>query len=91
MAEIDLTLFFMFKVYQKIQAQIADSLSVAASHQKTEFLVEMAVELLVLVIFLCFVLRFYRKDKRDTLFRIGRILLLPIGIIKTNAKIFKNF
>jgi len=81
----------MFKTYQKAQRQIADSLSVAADHQKTEYMLEIAIELLILLIFLGYVVVFFRRDKRHTLIRIGKILLLPIGIIKNNSKILRSF
>ena len=33
--EIDKSLFYMFKIYQKAQTEIADSLSIAANNQKS--------------------------------------------------------
>ena len=81
----------MFKIYQKAQTEIADSLSIAADNQKTEYMTEIAIELLVLMVFLGYMGVFFKKDKKYTLIRIGKILLLPIGVIKNNSKILKQF
>ena len=81
----------MFKIYQKSQSEIAGSLSIAANNQKAEYMIEMAIEMLVLLVFLGCVGVFFKKDKKHTLFRIGKILLLPVGIIRNNSKILKSF
>ena len=52
---------------------------------------EIIVELLFALVFLGFVPKFYHDDKRSTLLRIGKILLLPIGAIKNNPKILRSF
>lgn len=91
LSQVDQTLFHMFKIYQQTQAEITDSLGVAIVKQKTEYILEITIELAVLMIFLGYAFLFYAKENKETATRIGKILLLPVEVIKGDLKILRNF
>ena len=88
MKKVDRAFLHMFKVFQIMQELIIDSLELKISNQKIEFMFYISVELLV---FCAFARRFQTNENRKSSDRVGRILLLPVRIIKNELKILKNF
>lgn len=81
----------MFKVFQIMQELIIDSLELKISSQKIEFMFYISVELTIFLAFCAFARRFQTNENRKSSDRVGRILLLPVRIIKNELKILKNF
>ena len=81
----------MFKIFQKTQAEITNSLIVAINNQKAEYLFEIILELMVFVAFLGYIARFYFRENKECMNRIGKILLLPVSVVKNDLKILNNF
>ena len=81
----------MFKIFQKTQAEITNSLIVSINNQKAEYFFEIILELMVFIAFLGYIARFYFRENKECMNRIGKILLLPVSVVKNDLKILNNF
>ena len=87
---IDYSIFFMFKIYQATQARIFISLNEAIQGNSKFDYVLFSLQILVFVVVIGFSWLFVKREKRAISNLAGRILLVPLPVIRASHGLLKK-
>lgn len=88
---IDLSIFYAFKMYQGTQARITRSLEICLNDHFLKFMTVVIVEVLSFVALLGLIAWLYFEEKKKSSFVCGILFLIPGRVVKATKQMMKEF
>ena len=87
---IDYSIFFMFKIYQAVQARIFISLEEALTNNSNFDFLLFSIQIFIYVLILGFIRFFVRQEKKNISNMAGKALMMPLSVIKATNGLLKR-